>query len=394
MGLLDLDIYGPSLPLLVQPDDVAVRKSPLGSNMVCPIEHKGVKLLSLGYVSSHSGIPGSGMDSEAAILRGPMAGKVVTQLIKGTDWGELDVLILDLPPGTGDVQLTVCQEINLSFAVGVTTPSKLAIADARKGISMFNNMGIETIAMVENMSYFQCEAGRRYYPFGRGFSGEGETVTSRILGIGALDAQNVCQMPVSEIANDSNDSGVPICLSRPENAQTELNAFQKLAKVVSKELFPLPYRSPSSEGIVQLEQENFDLSKIHLSNDKGSLLIRFFSETGALQKRIPPINLYSLDPETAKVRDDDKSPPVTSASKACSSGQRNNVTEEVVPVRIEYSSGQRKTYDILNEIVPVKIEEKGLIGFEITWSSGECFIYKRSVIAIAAGGILTKNGTL
>eukprot|EP00536_Pseudo-nitzschia_multiseries_P015728 jgi/Psemu1/218932/e_gw1.940.5.1 len=154
VGLLDVDIYGPSLPLQVTPDDDAVRKSSLGSSMVCPIEHKGVKLLSLGYVSSKSGIPGSGKNSDAAILRGPMAGRVVTQLLKGTEWGDLDVLILDLPPGTGDVQLTVCQEVNLSFAVGVTTPSKLAIADARKGVSMFNTMGIETLAMVENMAYF------------------------------------------------------------------------------------------------------------------------------------------------------------------------------------------------------------------------------------------------
>jgi Mrp family chromosome partitioning ATPase len=83
-----------------------------------------------------------------------MAGKVVAQLLKGTDWGDLDVLILDLPPGTGDIQLTVCQDIDLSGAIGVTTPSKLAIADARKGIEMFSQLGVPTLAMVENMSYF------------------------------------------------------------------------------------------------------------------------------------------------------------------------------------------------------------------------------------------------
>ena len=384
VGLLDLDIYGPSLPVLVQPDDVAVRTSSLGSNMVCPIEHKGVKLLSLGFVSPNSGIPGSGKDSDAAILRGPMAGKVVTQLLKGTEWGDLDVLILDLPPGTGDVQLTVCQETNLSFAVGVTTPSKLAIADARKGISMFNNMGIETVAMVENMSYFESETGRKHYPFGRGFTGD-ESVTSKILGINALKAENICKLPISETANNCNDTGVPICLSRPENAKKELEAFQKLAKIVSRELFPPTFRAASSEGMAILEDEKFDLSKINLSEDKGSLLIRFFSETGALQKRIPSQNLYALDPKTGDVIDDKSSTSTTSEKKQV---QKDNDDESMVPM-YKAASWTNTDRDRV-KVVPDRIEEKGLVGFEIKWSSGERFIYKRSVIAIAAGGILVE----
>jgi Mrp family chromosome partitioning ATPase len=386
VGLLDLDIYGPSLPVLVQPDDVAVRTSSLGSNMVCPIEHKGVKLLSLGFVSPNSGIPGSGKDSDAAILRGPMAGKVVTQLLKGTDWGDLDVLILDLPPGTGDVQLTVCQETNLSFAVGVTTPSKLAIADARKGISMFNNMGIETVAMVENMSYFECETGRKHYPFGRGFTGD-ESVTNKILGINALKSENICQLPISETANNCNDTGVPICLSRPENAKKELEAFQKLAKIVSRELFPPTFRAASSEGMVIVEDEKFDLSKIHLSEVKGSLLIRFFSETGALQKRIPSQNLYALDPKTGVAIDDKSSTSITIEKKQV---RKNNDDESMVSIYKAASSSPCNTDRDRVKLVPDRIEEKGLVGFEITWSSGERFIYKRSVIAIAAGGILEK----
>mmetsp|Transcript_12641 Transcript_12641/g.14244 ORF Transcript_12641/g.14244 Transcript_12641/m.14244 type:complete len:661 (+) Transcript_12641:63-2045(+) len=380
VGLLDLDIYGPSLPFLVRPDDIAVRKSSLGSNMVYPIEHKGVKLLSLGFVSSNSGIPGSGKDSDAAILRGPMAGKVVTQLLKGTDWGNLDVLILDLPPGTGDVHLTVCQELDLSFAVGVTTPSKLAIADARKGISMFNKMGIETVAMVENMSYFECEAGRKHYPFGRGFVGE-ESITNQILGINKLTYENICQLPISEIANNSNDTGVPICISRPEVAKKEVEAFQKLAKIVSKELFPLPYRVPSSEGMVLVEEEKFDLSKIHLSEDRGSLLIRFFSETGAVQRRIPPQNLHSLDPKTGNIID-----ALISIEKKQVS--KNNDVEGMISI---YKSPSSSSRNDKVKIVPDRIEKKGLIGFEIKWSSGERFIYKRSVIAVAAGGILVKK---
>ncbi len=87
-------------------------------------------------------------------MRGPMAGRVVTQLLKGTEWGDLDVLVLDMPPGTGDVQLSICQDLELSGAVSVTTPSKLAVTDAVKGIEMFTSLGVPTLAIVENMSYF------------------------------------------------------------------------------------------------------------------------------------------------------------------------------------------------------------------------------------------------
>ena len=154
VGLLDLDLYGPSLPILVHPVDKTVRRSPKGSGMVYPLEHEDVRLLSLGFVNSNSGVQGSGADNGAAIMRGPLVVKVVAQLLKGTDWGELDVLVLDLPPGTGDVQLAVCQDLSLSGAVAVTTPSKLAIADTRKGIEMFTSLGVPTLAVVENMSYF------------------------------------------------------------------------------------------------------------------------------------------------------------------------------------------------------------------------------------------------
>lgn len=155
VGLLDLDVYGPSLPILVKPEDSAIRRSEKGEGMVLPIEHKGVKLLSLGFVNRASGVPGSGSDNGAAIMRGPMAGKVVEQLLKGTDWGALDVLILDLPPGTGDVQLQVCQDLSLSGAVAVTTPSKLAVEDTRKGIEMFTSLGVPTLSVVQNMSFFE-----------------------------------------------------------------------------------------------------------------------------------------------------------------------------------------------------------------------------------------------
>ncbi len=379
VGLLDVDIYGPSLPLMVNPEDDAVRKSSLGSSMVRPIEHEGVKLLSLGFVSSNSGIPGSGKSDNAAVLRGPMAGRVVTQLLKGTEWGDLDVLILDLPPGTGDVQLTVCQEVNLSFAVGVTTPSSLAISDARKGISMFNTMGIETVAMVENMAYFECDDGCRHYPFGKGFAGEESESDKGILS-NVLTSENICQLPISGTANAAIDAGVPICISRPEEAKDELDSFTKLAKIVSRELFKLPHRQPSSEGRVILEDQYFDISTIHLSDDGDSLVVRFFSENGALQKRISAEKLRNIDPMSGQV--------IEESSSVADNVDQTTKTETVI---VSTHKSNSTASDGQAKIKPEGIEDKGRVGFEVTWSDGSRFIYRRSAIAIAAGGDVVDN---
>jgi Mrp family chromosome partitioning ATPase len=375
VGLLDVDIYGPSLPILVHPDDETVKKSPLGSSMVYPIEHRGVKMLSLGFVSSNSGVPGSGKDGTPAILRGPMAGRVTTQLLKGTDWGSLDVLILDLPPGTGDVQLTVCQEVDLSCAVAVTTPSKLAIADSKKGIAMFSSMGIDTVAMVENMSYFVCDAGVKHYPFGKGYLGNVESNTEKNLSnTPQLDPRRICQLPISEIANEANEIGVPLCLSRPSDAKNELLAFENLAKIVCRELFRLPYQVPPSEGVVLIDEQNFDLSSLQLSLDKGSLVVRFFSDAGALQKRIIPENLRNRDPKTGQ-------------HLAGSEGEQDKTTngDKDGMVRI-YKASSKPPSKKLSAVVPEQVEKKARVGYEVTWSDGSRFIYSRMAIAIAAGG--------
>jgi len=293
----------------------------------------------------------------------------------------LDVLILDLPPGTGDVQLTVCQEVDLSFAVGVTTPSTLAIADARKGISMFNSMGIETVAMVENMSYFECDDGCRHYPFGRGFSGEATTISKNI-GSNLLSPPNVCQLPISATANNAVDTGVPICISRPEDAERELKAFEKLAEIVSRELFKLPHRESSSEGIVLLDGEHFDISTINLSADGNSLLIRLFSENGALQKRIPCKNLLQFDPVTGQIKDE------MSPSTDNERGDIFNKDEDVI-VSIHKAHSNAK--EAPSEIIAERIEEKGRVGFEVTWSDGSRFIYRRNIIALATGGEIVEE---
>jgi Mrp family chromosome partitioning ATPase len=147
VGLLDADIYGPSLPAMLRPRDPAVRKADRPGVVHPLIGPHGLKMLSFGFVSPSAGVQGAG-GRGAAVLRGPIASRVVTQLVAGTEWGDLDYLIVDMPPGTGDVQITLCQSLPLTGAVVVTTPHDLSLTDAAKGIAMFQNLKVPTLALV------------------------------------------------------------------------------------------------------------------------------------------------------------------------------------------------------------------------------------------------------
>lgn len=378
VGLLDVDIYGPSLPILVKPDDPAVRKSPIGPGVVKPILHRGVKMLSLGFVSPQSGVPGSGANTGAAVMRGPMAGRVVSQLLKGTEWGELDVLVLDMPPGTGDVQLTVCQELELSGAVSVTTPSKLAAVDAAKGVEMFTSLGVPTLAIVENMSYFDCEGGTRHFPFGKSIKDS----------IGGLDQtssnlkeSNIFQFPISARLNEANDEGIPLCLSRPQEAAKELDIFRDLSISVSNELLRAQHgksNSVTDDVSIRIENHVFDVANLHLSSDNAneSFLIRFFSDSGATEVRISGEKLRYWHPKLGEPLDieskDEKVVVVTSHS-GCGSHDHPR------------SDQKRKS-----RLFPCKIEKKGRYGYQIEWADQATIIYSMYSLAKAAGGTSVK----
>lgn len=356
VGLLDVDIYGPSLPILVKPDDAAVRQSDIGPGMVKPIEHRGVKLLSLGYVSPDSGVPGSGEAGGAAVMRGPMAGRVVTQLLKGTEWGDLDVLILDLPPGTGDVQLAICQDLRLTGAVAVTTPSKLALADARKGIDMFTSLGVPTLAVVENMSYFVCDGGGKHYPFGKTALEEG--------------TNTVFRLPISTLTNESNDNGVPLVLARPSDATEELSVIEGLATAVSRELLTAQHGLGSGtdtrEGSPQTHKvtfpnmktdDEFDIASTHVTISEDGFLVRFYSDKGAMQITIPAALLRASHPKT---------------------GEKIDAADE---------DGMVKKYPSIAQLTPAQLEAKGRYGYSVEWKDGATIIYSMLSIAKAAGGV-------
>jgi hypothetical protein len=282
--------------------------------------------------------------------------------LKGTDWGNLDVLLLDLPPGTGDVQLAVLQELQLSGAVAVTTPSKLAVTDTRKGIQMFTSLGVPTLSVVENMAYFEDDRGRKHFPFGRGFSESPEST-------------DIVQLPISITANDANDAGRPLTLTRPKGAERELATFETLAKNVSREMLKLQYGSQGDQELVLFEESEamFDVATVSLSLEKGqsqTFMVRLFSESGAIQRRVAPPDLRFRDPKTGESMTG--SPLREESGKSAPSGEMVTVTK----------AGKTSP-----SVIPTRVKRRGRYGFAVEWADGATIIYSMRSIARAAGGV-------
>lgn len=379
VGLLDIDIYGPSLPLLIHPKDVTVRRSPKGTGMVYPIEHKGVKALSLGFVAKDSGVPGSGPNKNgAAIMRGPLAGKVVSQLLKGTDWGDLDVLVLDMPPGTGDVQIGVLQDLQLSGAVAVTTPSKLALSDTQKGIEMFTSMGVPTLSVVENMSYFKCEGGSIHYPFGKSIREQSLTDANSF-----LQPSDIVQLPLATRTNTANDEGEPLTLIRPTDATESLIAFKKLASNVSSEMLKLQFGSTNDDKTVIFFPNNpgrYALKSLHATFEKAksdnTLIVRFMSDTGAIQKLVSAKSLRARDPKTGNLIEDSPfaEKPGAEVAQAVLDG----------PIVSTHTTKNKRS----PSVIPMKVERKGRYGYSVEYADGGTIIYSMLCIAKTAGGVV------
>jgi ATP-binding protein involved in chromosome partitioning len=210
VGLLDADVYGPSLPLMF---GLAARPQVIDKSRVLPLEKYGVKLMSMGFF----------LDDESPVIwRGPLVTGLVRQFLKDVEWGELDVLVIDLPPGTGDAQLTLVQQVALSGGVIVTTPQAVSTLDVARGIAMFSQVNTTVLGIVENMSYYACpKCGTRDELFG---SGGGERL-SRACGVPLL-----AQIPLVPELCVSGDSGRPLVVEQPEHPVSRV--FLDLARTV------------------------------------------------------------------------------------------------------------------------------------------------------------------
>jgi ATP-binding protein involved in chromosome partitioning len=214
VGICDCDIYGPSISLMF-----GTRERPMATdeNKIVPVEQYNLKLMSMGFLLD---------DTSPAILRGPMVTRYTQQFLRQVDWGELDYLVLDLPPGTGDIQLTIVQTVALSGAVIVTTPQEVALIDARKAATMFEKVNVPVLGLVENMSYFVSPSdGRRYDIFGSG-GGEREAKRLRVPLLG--------QVPIDIATREAGDRGIPV--GREDQKSPVAVEFTKIARKIRETL--------------------------------------------------------------------------------------------------------------------------------------------------------------
>lgn len=195
VGLCDCDLYGPSV---AQMFGTTERPDANEHDEIIPIEAHGIKLMSMGLLLE---------DRSPVIVRGPMATRYTQQFLRQVAWGELDVLVLDLPPGTGDIQLTIVQTVAVDGAVIVTTPQEVALIDARKAVAMFAKVNVPILGLIENMAWFECDAGKRYYLFGE----EGGVREAEDMNVPLL-----AQIPIDIPTGRGGDAGKPIALTDPK----------------------------------------------------------------------------------------------------------------------------------------------------------------------------------
>jgi len=214
VGMLDADIYGPSVPKLL-----AIKGKPemLGGTKLRPMDGYGLKVMSIGFLVE---------EETPMIWRGPMVISALTQMLREVEWGTLDVMVVDMPPGTGDAQLTMAQQVPLKGAVIVSTPQDLALIDARRGIAMFNRVNVPVLGIVENMSYFLCpKCGERADIFGHG----GARHEAERQGVPFLG-----EVPLHIEIRETSDAGRPIAAAAPEGAHAQ--AFRSIAQAVIERL--------------------------------------------------------------------------------------------------------------------------------------------------------------
>lgn len=233
VGVLDADIYGPSIPTMLDTEGSRPLSVTIdGKELMKPVENYGVKMLSIGYFSGAN---------QAVVWRGPMASKALNQMIRDAAWGELDFLLIDLPPGTGDIHLSIIQEVPVTGAVIVSTPQHVALADVKKGIGMFTmeSINIPVLGLIENMAYFTPEElpENKYYIFGR----QGAQYLAEDLGIPVLG-----EIPLVQSLRESGDIGRPAALQ--ENSILS-NIFQKTAQNMVESLVERNTNLPPTEAV-------------------------------------------------------------------------------------------------------------------------------------------------
>jgi ATP-binding protein involved in chromosome partitioning len=213
VGIMDADVYGPNIPMMMGIPDTA-RPQVTADQRMIPLESHGVKIISMGFLVA----PGKPL-----IWRGPMLNSVVEQFLKSTLWGDLDYLVVDLPPGTGDASLSLVQTVPLSGAIIVTTPQEVALSDVRRSIGMFNQVRVPILGIIENMSGLDCPSCQHHIPL---YPGDGGRSLAQ-----EFDIPLLVKVPFDPLVGQGGDQGLPISLSKPASAQAK--AFYQAAEWVA-----------------------------------------------------------------------------------------------------------------------------------------------------------------
>jgi ATP-binding protein involved in chromosome partitioning len=232
VGLIDCDIYGPSIPLMFNINE----KPRLHNQKLVPLEKYGVKVMSIGFLID---------STQAVIWRGPMASGAVKQFMTDVEWGELDYLVFDLPPGTGDIQLTIVQQIPLTGAVIVTTPQEMSLADARRGMAMFQKVNVPILGVVENMSYFVSSSGERENIFD---TGGGKKVAEQ------FSVPFLGEIPIFTKIRVGSDSGRPVTDSEPDSEPSMI--FKGIAKNLAAQISISNYSKQAAPIEISLGSNN------------------------------------------------------------------------------------------------------------------------------------------
>jgi ATP-binding protein involved in chromosome partitioning len=282
-GILDADIYGPSQPRLL---GLSGRPEVIQGKTLKPMESYGLKSMSMGYMIEE-GTP--------IIWRGPMVVQALTQMLREVAWGEIDILVIDMPPGTGDVQLTIAQQVPLSGAIIVSTPQDLALIDARKGLNMFRKVDIPVLGIIENMSYFLCPScGTRSDIFGHG----GARTEAQKLGVPFLG-----EVPLHMDIRVNSDSGKPVVASMPESAHAQIfrelsaKAWSELEAAQGQRIKP-PQLDASPER--NLLRVRFEGGEIY---DLPAEMLRVMSPSAEVQGHSPEQRVTVAGKRNVKIKD-------------------------------------------------------------------------------------------
>lgn len=227
VGLLDADIFGPSIPTMMK---ISGKPEVTEGLKMIPIENYGVKCMSMGFL----------IEQDSPIVwRGPMVMNALEKMTRGVEWGKLDILVVDMPPGTGDAQLTISQRLQLSGALIVSTPQDVALIDTRRGVNMFSKVDIPILGMLENMSHFDCpHCGATSFIFGK----NGVERTAGLMGVEFLGG-----IPLEEDIRENSDKGVPIIISAPDSNTAK--AYGDLALTVIRRLREIANERPAHPEI-------------------------------------------------------------------------------------------------------------------------------------------------